>query len=231
MIIAGNFKTHHTRSSTLAYAQELDSLLVGHRSEVVLFPPSSSVPYNQFEHLQIGVQNAYGVVNGAFSGEIGLEQILELQVQTLMIGHSERRKIFGESNQECFDKFRFFAQNNIKIFFCIGEDLHTRDDGKTQDMLRAQLEGIDLDYAHLVVAYEPIWAIGTGKSASVEEIWHTHSFLKNLGVRVLLYGGSVKRDNVAEILDIDGVDGVLVGGASLKIEDFYPIIQEGEKRC
>lgn len=230
MIIAGNFKANHTRSSTLSYCQELDLFLRNKKEEVYIFAPSASLPYGDFSHLKIGAQNAYPTNSGAFSGEIGHQQIQELKIKTLMIGHSERRMILGESNDFCKAKFDFFAEKEMEIFFCVGEDLAVRQGGRVMEFLQEQLIGIDLSYPHLVIAYEPIWAIGTGVSAKLEEIEKTCEMLKNLGCLKVLYGGSVNRDNAGEIMSLESVDGVLVGGACLDLHHFCQIIQEGEKR-
>lgn len=230
MIIAGNFKTNHTRSSTLAYCRELDQLLYSCNEKVYLFPPISALPYSDFAHLHIGIQNAYPIQNGAYTGEIGLEQISELRIRTIMIGHSERRTILGESDELCKRKFDFFAHAGFEIFLCAGEDLQTRQNGGIKSFLKNQLRGIDLSYSRLIVAYEPIWAIGTGVSASLTEIEETHQILKSLGCQKVIYGGSVNEKNAQEIMRLKGVDGVLVGGASLSVESFYQIIKQGEKK-
>lgn len=225
MIIAGNFKTHHTRSSTLKFCTELDQKLSKKQDrEVRIFPPLACLPYDDFRYLRIGAQNAYCAKNGAFSGEVGLDQLLELGIKTLLLGHSERREIFGESRELIREKFNFFAQEGFEIFFCIGEDLHTRENGKTKDFLLQELDGIDLDYSRLVVAYEPIWAIGTAQSANLNQIEEVHAFLQEIGVRTSVYGGSVKPSNAQEIMNLKNVDGVLVGGASLELESFCSII-------
>lgn len=225
MIIAGNFKTHHTRSSTLRFCRELDKYLVDKKDkEVRIFPTLASLPYDDFSHLKIGAQNAYGVKNGAYSGEVGLEQLQELGINTLLIGHSERRSIFGESDSLVREKFEFFSKERFEIFLCIGEDLLTRQRGKTKDFLLSQLSGINLDYSRLVVAYEPIWAIGTGESAKLEQIEEIHGFLQESGVKTSVYGGSVKPNNAKEIMSLQSVGGVLVGGASLELESFCSII-------
>ena len=228
MIIAANFKANHTRSSTMAYCKELDSFLESKKAEVYLFPPMLALPYNDFKYFGIGVQNAYPIVRGAYTGEVGLEQVLELGIKAVMIGHSERRML-GEDLSMCKKKFDFFSAQGMKLFFCVGEDLKTRKSGKIKEFLSAQLKGIDLAYSGLIVAYEPIWAIGTGVSASLEEISQTHQMLKDLGVQSLIYGGSVSAKNAGEIMALEAVDGVLVGGASLKLESFCEIIEEGEK--
>lgn len=229
MIIAGNFKANHTRSSALSYCQELDLFLQNKKEEVYIFPPNASLPYGDFSCLNIGAQNAYLTENGAFTGEIGLEQLQELKIKTIMIGHSERRAIFAESNDLCRAKFDFFAQKEMKIFFCVGENLAVRQEGKVGEFLQDQLAGIELSYSHLIIAYEPIWAIGTGVSAGLEEIGQTCEILKNLGCARVVYGGSVNANNAGEIMDLEGIDGVLVGGACLDLENFCQIIKEGEK--
>lgn len=225
MIIAGNFKTHHTRSSTLKFCNALDQRLVGKNdTQVRIFPTFASLPYDDFSHLKIGAQNAYCVKNGAFSGEVGLDQLLELKIKTLLLGHSERREIFGESEELVREKFEFFKNEGFELFFCIGENIQVRKSGKTKEFLLRELEGIDLDYARLIVAYEPIWAIGSGESASLEQIEEIHSFLQESGVKTSVYGGSVKPSNAKEIMSLASVDGVLVGGASLELESFCAII-------
>lgn len=225
MIIAGNFKTHHTRASTLKFCVELDKRLANKQDrQVRIFPTLASLPYNDFTHLKIGAQNAYGVKNGAYSGEVGLEQLQELGIDTLLIGHSERRSIFSESDRLIREKFEFYSKERFEIFFCIGEDLLTYQSKRTKDFLLSQLQGINLDYPKLIIAYEPIWAIGTGESAKLEQIEEIHSFLRENGVKTSVYGGSVKSENAQEIMSLKSVDGVLVGGASLRLESFCSII-------
>ena len=225
MIIAGNFKTHHTRASTLKFCVELDKRLANKQDrQVRIFPTLASLPYNDFTHLKIGAQNAYGVKNGAYSGEVGLEQLQELGIDTLLIGHSERRSIFSESDRLIREKFEFYSKERFEIFFCIGEDLLTYQSKRTKDFLLSQLQGINLDYPKLIIAYEPIWAIGTGESAKLEQIEEIHSFLRENGVKTSVYGGSVKSENAQEIMSLKSVEGVLVGGASLQLESFCSII-------
>lgn len=230
MIIAGNFKANHTRSFTLSYCQELDLFLHHKKEEVYIFAPSISLPYGDFSYLKIGTQNAYPVDNGAFTGEIGYEQIQELKINTLMIGHSERRMVLGENDDFCKAKFDFFSEKGMQIFFCIGEDLVVRQEGRVREFLQKQLMGIDLSYPHLIIAYEPIWAIGTGVSAELKEIEKTCEMLKDLGCLKVIYGGSVNANNAGEIMSLESVDGVLVGGACLDLNNFCQIIQEGEKQ-
>jgi triosephosphate isomerase (TIM) len=224
MIFAANFKTHHTRSSTRAYLQTLQTRLqdasTDHR--VYVFPPATAL--ERYEGVvTLGAQNIYPVVRGAYTGEIGLDQVEEFGIKTVLIGHSERRSLLGETQKKVAEKFAFFQSQGFEIFYCIGEPLLVRESGDRAviEHLRAQFEGIDTDYTRLIVAYEPIWAIGTGRSATVSEIATTHAALREMTDAPLLYGGSVKQENIAQITAIDGVDGVLVGSASLDPEGFY----------
>jgi triosephosphate isomerase len=227
MIYAANFKTNHTRATTRAYIEELARKLVEKKEEdrVFIFPPSTAL--DRFEgDFTTGTQNAYPAKNGAFTGEIGLEQLEEFGIETILIGHSERREYMKEDQVTVAAKYAYFMEQGFEIIYCIGEPLEVRDAGDeaVSKYLLAQFEGIDLSYGKVIVAYEPIWAIGTGRSATAEEIASTHAMLKSNMDRPLLYGGSVKPANIKEITAIDGVDGVLVGSASLDVESFSQMI-------
>ncbi|RDU57183.1 triose-phosphate isomerase [Helicobacter sp. MIT 00-7814] len=230
-IIAANFKCNLTRAQTKSYVENLDSTLTGDfktdskaKARVVVFPNQSALLENKFRTLTIGAQNAINAQNGAFTGEIGLEQLAEFGINTILIGHSERRSLFGENQKSVAQKFAFFKEQNFSIFYCIGESLEVRQNGKVAEFLQSQFEGIDVKYKNLIIAYEPIWAIGTGVSASLKEIQDTHEILRNLSSAPLLYGGSVNEKNAREILSLPNVDGVLVGSASLEREKFLQII-------
>ena len=228
MIYAANFKTNHTRHGTALYIEALNTKLGAKNPEdkVYIFPPSTALDDYEGD-FTIGTQNAYPAHHGAYTGEIGLEQLDEFAIKTILIGHSERRELLAEDQEKVAHKFTFFKAQEFEIIYCIGEPLEIREKGIEAVMkyLIAQFEGIDLDYTKLVIAYEPIWAIGTGRSATVEEISATHSALKKvIGQIPLLYGGSAKPDNVKEITRITGVDGVLVGSASLDAESFSQMI-------
>jgi len=227
LIFAANFKTNHTRASTERYVAFLNEKLVAKRSEdrVYLFPPATAL--NSYEgDFTLGVQNAYPVQNGAYTGEIGVEQLEEFGIKTILIGHSERREHLGESQEIVAQKFAFFKEQGFEIIYCIGEPLEIREQGDEAviEYLLAQFDGIDISYKDLIVAYEPIWAIGTGRSATVEEITATHTSLKQTVQKPLLYGGSVKPENIKEITGIRGVDGVLVGSASLDAKNFATMV-------
>ena len=227
MIFAANFKTNHTRASTAQYIAVLKEKLLAKKPEdrVYIFPPATALDRYEGD-FTIGAQNAYPTQNGAFTGEIGLEQLEEFGINTLLIGHSERREQLGESQDKVAQKFRFFQEQGYEILYCIGEPLEIREKGNeaVMEYLLAQFDGIDTGYEKLVIAYEPIWAIGTGRSATVEEIASTHASLKKTVQKPLLYGGSVNPANIKEIASIRGVDGVLVGSASLDAEKFSAMI-------
>jgi triosephosphate isomerase len=223
MIYAANFKTNHTRATTKAYVDALGKHIDGlsEHDSVYLFPPLTALDTYKGS-FTVGVQNAYPIQSGAVTGEIGVEQLKEFGVNTILIGHSERRELVGETQDIVAQKFAFFKEQGFEILYCIGEPLEVRQQGDeaVEAYLLAQFEGIDTNYTKLMVAYEPIWAIGTGVSATVEQISSTHKMLKAIVDKPLLYGGSVKPDNIAEIRSIKDVDGVLVGSASLTVESF-----------
>ena len=228
MIYAANFKTNHTRKSTENYINELNDKLRAKKQEdkVYIFPPSSALDSYEGD-FTIGTQNAYPAHNGAYTGEIGVEQLDEFGIKTILIGHSERREHMAESQVKVAGKFAFFQEQGFEIIYCLGEPLNIREKGfeSVMQYLLAQFDGIDITYDNLIIAYEPIWAIGTGRSATVEEISTTHRALKKaINDKPLLYGGSAKPANIKEIVSIAGVDGVLVGSASLDAESFFQMV-------
>ena len=228
MIYAANFKTNHTRKSTELYLHDLNEKLRAKKPEdrIYIFPPATAL--NSYEgNFTLGTQNAYPAHNGAYTGEIGVEQLDEFDIKTILIGHSERREHMGESQEKVAEKFSFFKEQGFEIIYCIGEPLEIREKGfdAVMQYLLAQFDGIDITYEDIIVAYEPIWAIGTGRSATVEEISTTHRALKKaINNKPLLYGGSAKPANIKEIISIAGVDGVLVGSASLDAGSFSEMV-------
>ncbi len=229
MIFAANFKMNHTRVSTYNYVMDLRERLVdgGYKDKIYVFPPATAL-MGSHKPVIIGAQNAYPQMSGAYTGEIGLEQLEEFGINTLLIGHSERRTLLGESQEKVAEKFTFFKERNLEIIYCIGEPLEVREDGDkaVEEYLLTQFDGIDIHYDRLIVAYEPIWAIGTGRAATRDEIVSTHDMLRRHIEAPLLYGGSVKGTNIEEITSIDNVDGVLVGGASLQVDTFFELIEK-----
>ncbi|DAB27662.1 MAG: triose-phosphate isomerase [Sulfurimonas sp. RIFOXYD12_FULL_33_39] len=223
MIIAANLKTNLTREKTSKYIKEVESFLAKNNisQEVLVFPAISSLNLH-VGALTVGTQNAYPAINGAFTGEIGYEQLEEFGIKTILIGHSERRHVIGETQEELIEKFNFYKELGFKILYCVGEPLEVREAGfdKMMEYISNQYEGIDTSYENLVIAYEPVWAIGTGLTPTLEDIVAIHKELKKISSAPLLYGGSVKVTNAEEVLALDGVDGVLVGSAALYAEHF-----------
>lgn len=232
MIIASNFKTNHTRETTATFLKEVEGYIEaeGITDDVLVFPTATSLMQN--EKILVGAQNAYPVENGSFTGEIGLDQLNEYGIRSILIGHSERRHILGESQELIAKKYDYFKAQGFTITYCIGEPLEVREQGHEAviEYLGSQMKGIDTDYDKLIVAYEPVWAIGTGVTATEDDIRSTHDALKaKYGFASLLYGGSVKVANVADILAIDSVDGVLIGTASWDYKQFCEILKKSKE--
>ena len=223
MIIAANLKTNFTRSKTQSYVNEVEEYLreKSINQEVLVFPAASNLISNN-GNVIVGTQNAYPAYNGAFTGEIAEEQLEEFDIKTILIGHSERRHILGESQEKLVEKFNYYKDKGYKIVYCIGEPLEQREAGhdKMMEYISTQYEGIDTEYEKLIIAYEPVWAIGTGLTPTLEDIELIHKELKQKSSAPLLYGGSVKVTNAKEVLALGSVDGILVGSAALYAEHF-----------
>jgi triosephosphate isomerase len=228
-----------------ALAKDLVPLVGGSESvEVVVCPVftvlsvvSESVSGSSIE---VGGQNCYVEQSGAFTGEISPEMLQDAGCQWVIIGHSERRQYFDESDAFLNEKVHFALKSGLKVMFCIGETLEEREGGTMEEVLGRQitegLTGLDgADFDKLVIAYEPVWAIGTGVTASPEQAEDAHKYVRGVmnktfgadvaeGIRIQ-YGGSVKPDNAVELMSQPNVDGALVGGASLKASDFSAIVQ------
>ena len=223
MKFLANLKCNHTRASFREYAKILDENLSAN-DDVSVFAPASA--FDEKRHIfRLGAQNFYPCESGAFTGEIGKAMLDEFGIKDVLIGHSERREILNESEELLRAKFDFAAKNGWNVIYCIGENLSTNESGATKEFLSRQLENIDLDYKNLVIAYEPIWAIGTGRSASIEQIDEVLSFLKTKANVPLLYGGSVNVANITDIAGIKSCDGVLVGTASWDANNFLNLIK------
>lgn len=232
MIIAANFKTNHTRRETEAYLQQVEAFMATEAisDEVMVFPPATALQTTDGS-VVVGAQNAWVTKNGAFTGEIGTEQLDEFGIRTILIGHSERRHILGESQELVAEKFAFYKVLGFKIVYCIGEPIEVRESGNDALMayLDNQLDGIDLGYEGLVIAYEPVWAIGSGRVPSDHDIERIHNALAKKTSAPLLYGGSVKVGNAASILALNHVDGALIGSGALDAEAFCSIIATAKK--
>ncbi|MDA3946786.1 MAG: triose-phosphate isomerase [Helicobacteraceae bacterium] len=228
MLIAANFKTNKTRCQTAAYYKEVSDFIAAKNinTEAMIFPPATAL--DSFEgKISVGAQNAYAVENGAYTGEIGLEQLDEFGIKTILIGHSERRHILGESQELIAEKFHYYKEKGFRIVYCIGEPLEVREESSAALMayLDDQLEGIDLAYNKLIIAYEPVWAIGSGLTPTEGEVELIHTALRQKIKAPILYGGSVKTANAKELLSLNNVDGALIGSGALNAEDYCMILE------
>lgn len=239
-IAAGNWKMNGTRADL----DELQSLVETHGnaaativlcpSALLLFPACKIAEKST---IAIGAQDCHTAVSGAHTGDISAQMIADTGAAYLIVGHSERREAHDENDNDVRNKAQAVRAAGLVAILCIGESLEDRDAHKTLDIIGGQLSGSvpnDANEENLVIAYEPIWAIGTGKVPTLEQIIEVHDFIRaelntRFGAEIgnaisLLYGGSVKASNAAEIFTAENVDGALVGGASLKATDFSPII-------
>jgi len=229
LIISANFKSFKNREETRIYLEKLNNLIKNiNNFEITVFPPATALQ-NKIGSISIGSQNIFPAQNGAFTGEICLEQLEEFDIKNVLIGHSERREILNENLEFIAKKFDFAIKNNLNITFCVGESREIRENDETLDFLKSQFNGIDFNYKNLIIAYEPIWAIGSGLTPTMAQIEETLHFLKNYTGKKIIYGGSVKLSNIEDILKLPSCDGVLVGGASLDVNNFAEIIKIAEK--
>ena len=226
MKFLANLKCNHTRESFRGYAKILDENLSAN-DDVSVFAPASA--FDEKRHIfRLGAQNFYPCESGAFTGEIGKAMLDEFGVKSVLIGHSERREL-GESEEFLRAKFDFAAEAGWQIIYCIGENLSVNEAGRTKEFLAGQLKNIDLGYERLLIAYEPVWAIGTGKSASAEQTRDILNFIREQTSAPLLYGGSVNAANIGGIAGIASCDGVLVGTASWDASGFLELISASSR--
>jgi triosephosphate isomerase (TIM) len=224
-LIAGNWKMYKGAAETAEFClglreEELEGV------DVVVSPPfvSLAVAVQLLAGTEIAVaaQNVHWEEEGPYTGEISAEMLLELGVYGAIVGHSERRQYFGETDETAGDRIRAALTAGMFVIACVGETEGERERGETQSVLQRQLSAFDAD-DNLVLAYEPVWAIGTGKTATPEVAQEAHALIKSVLDVPVLYGGSVKPDNAAVLLSQPDVDGALVGGASLELESFIAI--------
>jgi len=226
VLIAGNWKMHHGPAATAAFCGSLrEHALAG--VDVVVCPPFVSLAYavQLLAGTEIGVaaQNVHWEGEGAYTGEISAPMLRELGVYGAIVGHSERRQYFGETDATTARRARAALAAGLFVIACVGETEAEREAGETESVLRRQVTALGEADDHLVVAYEPVWAIGTGKTATPELAQHAHALIKSILDVPVLYGGSVKPDNAADLLAQPDVDGALVGGASLDVDSFVSI--------
>ncbi|WP_456454796.1 triose-phosphate isomerase [Thermovibrio sp.] len=243
LLIAGNWKMHKTVPQALTLVRELKELLKGVEDRDVLVCPPFTALYPVREELKgssiyLGAQNMFYEEEGAYTGEISPLMLKDLNCSFVIVGHSERRRIFKEDDELINRKVLSAVNHGITPILCVGETLEERERGETEKVvdkqLRKGLKGLS-EVDEFVIAYEPVWAIGTGKSATPEMAQEVHLFIREVlkelfgkekasKVRIL-YGGSVKPENAKSLLEMEDIDGALVGGASLKAESFSRIVK------
>ena len=230
MLIAGNWKMFKGAEETSEFCRALRDADLG-EADVVVCPPyvSLTAAVTALADTEIGVaaQNVHWAAEGAFTGEVSAGMLRELGVYGAIVGHSERRQYFGETDETVARRVRAALDGGLFVIACVGESEEEREAGQTELILRLQMEAIADAAAdrgdNLAVAYEPVWAIGTGRTATPELAQEAHLFIKSILDVPVLYGGSVKPENAAELCGQSAVDGALVGGASLDLESFAEI--------
>jgi len=244
-IIAGNWKMNKTVKEAVLLVKDLKKLLRDVKDkEIVVCPPFTSLQSVSMEikksNIKLGAQNMYHEKQGAFTGEISPLMLKNIGVEYVIIGHSERRHILNESDELINKKILSALENNLKPIFCIGETSEERESNKTEDVVEKQVkEGLksvaNEQMKNIVIAYEPVWAIGTGKNAAPEQAEAVHLFIRNMLKAMfnekiaketrILYGGSVNPNNIKDLIKEDNIDGALVGGASLDAKSFSELVK------
>jgi len=240
--IAGNWKMNKTPSEAAALAKELVAALKGGLEQRLVAPAFTAIDavgkVGTGTNIRLGAQNMGQEESGAFTGEVSVLMLKELGVQTVILGHSERRAIYKEDDALINKKLRLALKHGLEVILCVGETLEERESGKLEKVLSTQVtegfKGVDASsLKDIVIAYEPVWAIGTGKTATPEDADSAHAYIRK--VLAGLYGeaaakamciqdgGSVKPDNAAQLMGMPNIAGALVGGAALKAETFVPI--------
>ena len=243
-VIAGNWKMYKTQAATRAFFEAFHPLVAhSHGCEIIVAPPftalSAAVEAARGSAILIAAQNAHWEREGAFTGEISMPMLVEAGCRGVIIGHSERRHLFGETDESVNRKVRAALAANLTPIVCVGELLAEREAGLTHAVLKRQFEGglaslTEADFSRILLAYEPVWAIGTGRTATPEIAADAHRFLRGLAAAQfsserasalrILYGGSVKPDNIKGLMAQADIDGALVGGASLDPKSFAAIV-------
>ncbi|MDT7827701.1 triose-phosphate isomerase [Pricia sp. S334] len=243
-IVAGNWKMNKTSTETGELLNELAAKLPDTQAEVMVAPTfvnlTAAVSALDESIIEVIAQNMHFAESGAYTGEISADMLLDIDIDTVIIGHSERRASFGETDEILAKKVKTAIEKEMRILFCFGEQLEDRKSDNHFKVVESQLRNVlfSLDasaWTHIVLAYEPVWAIGTGETASPEQAQEMHAFIRKTITEAfdssvadkvsILYGGSVKPANAKEIFSKPDVDGGLIGGASLKADDFVEIIK------
>lgn len=243
-IVAGNWKMNNNSQQAKDLIADLIAKKPENTETKIVIAPSfisleAAVEQTAGESIIVAAQNMHQAENGAYTGEVSVNMLKGIKVNTVILGHSERRAYFGETNSLLAEKVNTAIKHNLTVIFCFGEELADRQSATHFDVVESQLrEGLfhlgEADWANIVLAYEPVWAIGTGETASPDQAQEMHAFIRtllrnNVGNKIaeetsILYGGSVKADNAREIFSKPDVDGGLIGGASLKADDFLAIV-------
>ena len=242
-VIAGNWKMNMLPNEAIEYIQAFEPMVKDANAEVILCVPYIDLFYclmnAQGTNIKIGAQNMHFAENGAYTGEISPKMLKSIGVEYVIIGHSERRAYYGETDESVNKKIKAAFENELKPIVCVGETLEEREAGKTEEIITTQtrlaLEGLDKEQVKAtIIAYEPIWAIGTGKTATSDDANHSIKSIRaeiakiygeDVASEVIIqYGGSVKSSNAKELFETSDIDGGLVGGASLKPEEFSKIV-------
>ena len=242
-VIAGNWKINMLPNEAIAFIEQITPMVKDTENEVILCVPYIDLFYSllsaQKTNIKIGAQNMHWEEKGAYTGEVSGQMLKSIGVEYVIIGHSERRQYFAETDETVNKKVKAALSNGLKPIICVGETLEQREQGKAEEIITKQtmlaLEGLAKEQMeNVVLAYEPIWAIGTGKTATSEDANNSIKSIRNkvaelYGQEVaekitILYGGSVKADNAKELFSTTDIDGGLVGGASLKVEEFSKIV-------
>lgn len=237
-IIIGNWKMNMTTSEAINFISSFDSLIknndfngdFGFAIPAIFL--SDVIKENDYKNLIIAAQNVNENKSGAFTGEISISMLKEIGVSAVVVGHSERRQYYNETDNAINHKMKLILENNMTPILCVGETLEEFEANQTKSILEKQLKiclnGIN-DFKNIVIAYEPIWAIGTGKTATAQQAQDMCSYIRSItsnDVRIQ-YGGSVKSSNIQELMAQPDIDGALVGGASLDYKEFYEILKRG----
>ena len=242
-IVAGNWKMNNDRKAAKALITELAPMVKDAGCEVVLCVPftnlETALSLCEGTNLHVGAQNCHWAASGAFTGEISAQMLAEMGVEYVIIGHSERRTYFGETDGACAKKVAAAHAHGIRPILCVGESLEQREAGAHFETVKVQLSGslegiAGEEAAATVIAYEPVWAIGTGRTATAEQANEMASYIRSviaelydaeIAERVIIqYGGSVKSSNIAELMAMSDIDGALVGGAGLDPAEFAKIV-------
>ncbi len=243
-VIAGNWKMYKTQAETRAFFASLKPLVASStHCDIVVAPPYTAVPAAveaaRGSAISIAAQDVHWAAEGAFTGEVSTKMLVEAGCRHVLIGHSERRQYFGESDESVQKKTKAALDAELTPIVCVGETLAEREAGRTEAVLEQQFRGgftalTGLEFSRIIIAYEPVWAIGTGRTATPDMAAAAHRFLRQLaatsftaergaGLRIL-YGGSVKPDNIKRLMAQVEIDGALVGGASLDAQSFASIV-------